>query len=262
MDIVFRALLLTTQEPFIVPLLIAGFLVVRREAFARTTLILLLSLSINPFLKAIFEVPLPEALGKNGFALPSGHMQSAVVLWGWLALEANHRLFFAILPLLWLGIGMGLVHFGYHTPADVTAAVLSGCTILAAFYLFLKYFRLSRTQLAMICTGMSLLFYYLTPNHKDFAYLLVAPSALLGFSLGWLLIPLKDCGMPQGWAQKAGLLVFTSLGIAALYVGTRYISSSVQHTVLLYSSIGFWAGSLALWLYNKGLRLKISIRRG
>ena len=57
MDIFFRTLLFTTQEPFIVPLLVIGYLVFRREVFARATLILLLSLSINPFLKSLFEVP-------------------------------------------------------------------------------------------------------------------------------------------------------------------------------------------------------------
>lgn len=149
MDIFFRTLLFTTQEPFIVPLLVIGYLVFRREVFARATLILLLSLSINPFLKSLFEVPLPESLGKEGWALPSGHMQSAIVLWGWLALEAKKRYFFAILPFLWAGIGGGLIYFGYHSLADVTAAVLSGTTLLAGFYFFNKYAPLSAANLAL-----------------------------------------------------------------------------------------------------------------
>jgi len=251
MDIFFRALLFTTQEPFIVPLLVIGYLAFRREVFARATLILLLSLSINPFLKSLFEVPLPESLGKEGWALPSGHMQSAVVLWGWFALEAKNRYFFAILPLLWIGIGGGLIYFDYHSLADVTAAVLSGSTLLAVFYYLNKYAPLSRSKLGFICTAISLLFYYITPNHQELAYLLVAPSALFGFSLGWLIFPLAQCSMPQTWIQKISLIASACTGIAILYLGTQYIPSRSLQAVTLYSGIGLWAGSVAPWLLNR-----------
>jgi undecaprenyl-diphosphatase len=36
----------------------------------------------NFALKIIFQVPLPAHIGKQGFAFPSGHMQSSVVLYG------------------------------------------------------------------------------------------------------------------------------------------------------------------------------------
>ena len=256
MECFFRALLFTTQEPFIVPLLLIGYLAFRREVFARTILILLLSLSINPLLKGIFEVPLPESLGKDGWALPSGHMQSAVVLWGWLALEAKNRRFFAILPPLWMAIGMGLIYFDYHSLADVTAAVLSGGLLLAGFYFFNKHLSLSRRMLGFICTVISLLFYYFTPNHQELTYLLVAPSALFGFSLGWLLIPIHACGMPHAWIQKAVLIALGCTGIAALYIGAEYILNASRQTIILYSGMGLWAGSIAPWLFNRIRALK------
>lgn len=247
MDLFFRAFLFTTLEAFVVPLLVAGYLVVHREAFARTTLLLLLSLSINPFLKSLFEVPLQESLGKEGWALPSGHMQTAVVLWGWLAYEVKNRIFTCIVPLLWMGIGAGLIYFGYHTLADVTAAVLSGCLLIAGFRYLIQYTRPTRVQLGALITALSTLFYFVTPNNQIEPY---APSALLGFTLGWALIPQNTCGMPQTWGKKLALLILAFAGIIGLYSGAREIPATLWQTLVLYPAIGLWVGSFAPYLFN------------
>ncbi len=94
------------------------------------TCLLLASMLWNAALKTIFNIPLPAELGIDGLAFPSGHMQSSVVFYGWIALKTPHRWLQVMIGLGLVGIGQSLVHFGYHRYVDIAGAVFFGTMIL------------------------------------------------------------------------------------------------------------------------------------
>lgn len=115
--------LLFSHATIIVPLVFAGVIWVDRTIFLQVICLVLFSMILNIALKNTFQVPLAATLHKAGFAFPSGHMQTATVLYGWLALKF-HNLYFRIFTIIVLtGIGMSLVYMGYHNYFDVAGAV-------------------------------------------------------------------------------------------------------------------------------------------
>ncbi|HRE32849.1 MAG TPA: phosphatase PAP2 family protein, partial [Candidatus Berkiella sp.] len=75
----------------------------------------------NVYLKSIWQMPLPAPM--EGWAFPSGHMHSAVVFWGALAIEFRRFWFSALIVFMLCLAGYGLVYHGYHYPIDIVGAV-------------------------------------------------------------------------------------------------------------------------------------------
>lgn len=108
--------------------------------FIRTLLLVSFTLVYNLGLKSIWQVPLLPPL--EGWAFPSGHMHAAVVFWGWLAIEF-HRFWFTGIVLIILSIiAYSLLHYFYHWPIDILAAIIFGSLSLFLFSLLnrLPYF--------------------------------------------------------------------------------------------------------------------------
>jgi len=65
----------------------------------------------------------------NGF--PSGHMQFATTVWGYLALHIKNRTFRVAAVLVVLMIGLSRLYLGVHFPGDVLGGFLLGLMVLA-----------------------------------------------------------------------------------------------------------------------------------
>ena len=96
---------------------------------------------LNLALKITFQIPLAPSLGKEGGAFPSGHMQSSIVLYGWLFKSINRLSIQVLIIILLIGIGGGLVHLGYHNYFDVFGAVFAGILLIFTYNWFLKNFK-------------------------------------------------------------------------------------------------------------------------
>jgi membrane-associated phospholipid phosphatase len=141
-----KGFLVFSDAIIISPLLIIGFITrggffVRSQAregsviWGNASLLVLFTMIFNVFLKSLFLVPLNPALGIKGYAFPSGHMQVAVVFYGWLAMAYANRILQGIVVIILTGIGYGLVQQGYHNLLDVLGAVGFG---MATLYIFVK----------------------------------------------------------------------------------------------------------------------------
>jgi len=109
---------------------------------ARLGILLLFSSSINAVLKNTFMEPRPcEPRPKlcldeaEGYGLPSGHSQNAIVFWGALAHRAGTWMVAILLMLL---IGLSRIYLGVHFPTDVFAGWTTGIVILGAYLAFGK----------------------------------------------------------------------------------------------------------------------------
>lgn len=133
-DSIANVFLFLTRDQFIIPLIILGYIWIDRDTFYHATCMILISMIFNTALKVTFQIPLSPLLGKEGFAFPSGHMQSAATFFGWLAFGSNSIAMRILIIALVTGIGLSLVHFQYHNYYDVLAAVFFALLQIVAYY--------------------------------------------------------------------------------------------------------------------------------
>ncbi len=179
-----QGFLLFTHEYAVIILIAIGFLIFNRNLFGKALFILLFSMVINTYLKSIWKIPLPNHL-EAGFSFPSGHMQTAFALWGWLAWEFKNRFFTGFVVFLLSGIAFGLIYLGYHTPRDILGALFFGSITLLLYYYFLKISWIQKhlplIGLVFACLSVP----FITLMHTYPSSIWVATGALIGFSLGW-----------------------------------------------------------------------------
>jgi undecaprenyl-diphosphatase len=109
-DIFPRVILYFSQEIVIIPFIIIGYIWLSRINFFYAIIIVFVSIIFNSFLKISFKIPLPVALGKEGFAFPSGHTQTSVALYGWLMINIKNKIYKIFLCTLMAGISLSLVY--------------------------------------------------------------------------------------------------------------------------------------------------------
>ncbi len=117
----------------IVPLLIIGYIWINEEIFFHSICLILLSMISNSAFKVTFQVPLNPHIGKEGFAFPSGHMQTAVALYGFLYTFTRNKALKNSLIVLLIMIGASLIYFGYHNLADILGAVFFALILIYCY---------------------------------------------------------------------------------------------------------------------------------
>lgn len=119
----------------LVPLLFWAF---NRRWGVYVALLFILSGLLNTGLKALLHQPRPspnlvtQVVLAEGYGLPSGHAQNAVVVWGWLAHATGRRVAWWGAVALSVLIGFSRVYLGVHFPHDVLAGWGIGLVLLWA----------------------------------------------------------------------------------------------------------------------------------
>lgn len=101
------------------------------EIFYSMTILLGTSGLLNGVLKAFFKVPLLPHLG-FGYAFPSGHSQSCMILWGWLCINQLVKKSTAIIIIIFAGYS--LYFKDYHLPNEILAGYATGMILILTFY--------------------------------------------------------------------------------------------------------------------------------
>ena len=119
--------LMMTKEPVIIGLFLIGFTFFDRRTFLHALCLLLFTMIYNHWLKSLWQIPLNPALGKQGWAFPSGHMHSSFVFMGFIAWHYSRLKMITIPVILVLtGVGCSLIVKGYHNLSDVLGACAFG----------------------------------------------------------------------------------------------------------------------------------------
>ncbi|MBS0185629.1 MAG: phosphatase PAP2 family protein [Proteobacteria bacterium] len=174
-----------THETIIVPLIVIGFIMGKREDFKSALYLILFTMIFNTVLKVTFEVPLAPHLQKLGYAFPSGHMQCAFVFYGWLALRTHSFFLKKTILILLIGCAWALVYLKYHTWWDVLGSIIFGIFTLSVYlFLFRKFgkFNPKLTGIFFFSTP-SLFLGYLGYKGMIFPHVWMAYYALIGFFL-------------------------------------------------------------------------------
>lgn len=160
----------------------------------RVALVLLLSTSLNSWLKLVFAGPRPQWYSphvrayeaESSFGLPSAHAQNAVTVWGEAAWQAQGRWLRGLAVGLIGLIGFSRIYLGVHFPTDVLLGWGVGLGVLWLFNQFSARVmqRMGRHQL-----GAQLMLVAVT------SLLLLLPSLLVAHLRGpWQ--------MPTAWLQS------------------------------------------------------------
>jgi len=269
LDTLFEAITFMGDEEFFLFLLPFVFWCVDFALGARLAFVFLLSVYVNTGLKDIFAHPRPFELDPtvrlhdaSGYGLPSGHSQSAVVVWGTIAAGFRKTWLWVIAIALMLLIGFSRIYLGVHFPTDVLGGWTVGAIFLAAYLALQPRVAawLERAGLAVqlalaVLVPLSLLLLYPAGDNTSAMAVLMGMGA--GVALSRRIAPFSAAG--PLWQRGARFLVGV-VGLLALYLGLKLVFPGQDEPlyfatrIVRYALVGLWVGLGAPWLFLK-LRL-------
>lgn len=190
--------------PVLLTIIITGLTFFKRRIFSQAVIILLFSIICNTLLKSYFKIPHSD----NQFAFPSGHMQSAVVFYGWLFINYHSMILRLLLLILLYGIGLSLMHFNYHNFIDIEGAIGFGLILLACYKIILYIFEDNSHSenfiyyaLFILMTGMV---YYISKLRDLPDQTLMTYLSFIGFTSGYLCRKLFDKSLYNSGTNNLG----------------------------------------------------------
>jgi membrane-associated phospholipid phosphatase len=245
----FELVTLAGYPVFLILFLSFGYFALGAKRFFHTAILLMATGLLNSWLKDIGQDARPDAAyaldGRVGdsYGWPSGHMQIAVVLWGYLAYSMRALWAYWAAGIIMALIGFSRLYLGVHDLGDVTAGFIFGALCLAAYIAALENHR-SRNFFASLSFrqavgGMVLvhvIYVALYPTHIGHE----APYWFMGAMTGWLVAHYargqNAVTLPGPLpAQLMLACVMTGMAFMAMIVLTRLPRAlEIEHGVLKY----------------------------
>lgn len=243
LDYIANGFLLFSDDFIIIPLFILGFIWFDRDSFYHAACLMLLCILLNVALKVSFQVPLAPFLHKKGFAFPSGHMQLVTVFYLWLAYKVKTTWFSLMIVALLIGIGLSLIHFGYHTYYDVIAALFVALLLLGLYYLVFSKWPKLLPWLSLAAATLLLLYIDL---HYGFIeiYVWMAYYALWGLVVAHNMISKKIVELFISHKLLSTLICFVT--IVLIHAFFRY-GVGGHFPVYIYQLQWFFIGLIIPW---------------
>jgi membrane-associated phospholipid phosphatase len=271
LDAIFKALTFMGEKEFSLIFFTLIFWCVDFAVGVRLVFVYLISPYVNTLLKHLFAHPRPFELdptvqrhftGLIGSGMPSGHAQSAVVIWGSIAVGFRKTWLWIVAILLIVLIGFSRVYLGVHFPTDVLGGWAVGAVVLAIYLALEPHVeaRLKRAEMPVqlaLAAGAPLVLLLLY-RADDVA---IAMATMLGMGVGLVLgkrvAPFSTSG--PLWQRSARYLVGV-IGLLAIYLGLKLVFPSEGEPfypvmrIVRYVLVGLWGGLGAPWLFRR-LRL-------
>jgi len=266
LDSVFRVITSMGDESFFLIFLPLVIWCVDYKLGARLAVLLLLASYFNIVLKDIFQQPRPFMLvpevklaDAGGYGLPSGHSQSVVVVWGYLAARVKKAWFWVVAVGLMLLVGFSRVYLGVHFPTDVIAGWVVGVGLLV-LYLAVRpkvegwLGRLSLTGQLLLAFFVPLVLLLWHPVEDNTMVL----ATLSGLGVGLVLTNRYVSFNARGSLRQL-IARFLVGGVVALllYAGLKVVFPGVGESFYLvfrflrYGLVGLWVSLGAPWLFKK-----------
>ena len=141
LDGLMRVISLFGQEEIFIVVIGLFYWCIDRGLGARLLLLLSLSDFTNGLLKWTFHLPRPYWIDPNvkalsteiSYGLPSGHAQSSLTAYGYIAASLKKRWMWIAAVALILGVALSRVYLGVHFFTDILGGWFTGALILLAF---------------------------------------------------------------------------------------------------------------------------------
>jgi len=209
-------------EPVVFILLIGIFYIAYNKRFAKNlALSLMVSTYMNSILKDTFRDPRPasnfdaneispenpQGLARTSYGFPSGHNQTAVSAWGYIAYHFCNRLWVVMLMVVIIFlVGLSRLVIGAHDLQDVIGGFLIGLVLLVLF-VFIEPLASKRfNKLSM-----------------QFQLIFIVISSVMLFLLGTFLFPATGLGLlpdPPSYTDSGS---YALVGGVLLGLGVGYI---------------------------------------
>ena len=231
---------------------------------ARLGILLLLSSYVNEALKnALMQPrpcePRPELCidQAEGYGIPSGHSQNAIVFWGVIAHWISKAWAWVAAILLMLLIGLSRIYLGVHFPSDVLAGWAIGVVILG-LYIVLgarveKWLgELSLAVQILLAFALPVLFLSIQPTDVTVQITGAFAGIAVGVALGVRYLDFDAGG--QFWKRAVRFLLGVAV-VAAIFFGLRIIFPGEGESLyaifrfVRYGFVGLWISLGAPWLF-------------
>ena len=183
MPVLNEFMLLITQlgeeTAFLVAALIVFWCVDKRRGYFLMA-VGFLGTMINQFLKLVFRIPRPWVLDQNfsileqareaatGYSFPSGHTQSAVGIFGALAVTARRKWAAVLCWTVAFLVGFSRMYIGVHTPYDVLVSAVIAMVLIFALRKIARRADMKPVIIIMLLTALGLMLYvHLYPFPAD-----------------------------------------------------------------------------------------------
>ena len=274
LDLPFKILTFLGDKEFFLLLMPLVYWCINRRAGARLFILLLISACLNEVTKLLADQPRPfnydprviKMVHEDSGGFPSGHTQSAVVVWGYLACRFNKKALWLLAGFLILAIPLSRIYLGAHFPTDLIGGYAIGALVLCIFFLldspieswFSKKGTLYQLGASIGLPGLLIL---LIPSGND--GMLTAVGALMGVATG-LVLERRWVGFnSDGRWWKRVMRYFVGIAVlVGVWLGLRMAFDQLEpadlYRVIRYALVGLWGGLGAPWLFVK---LKLAEKR-
>lgn len=227
-----------------------------RKMGLRLFYILFFSTFINQRLKEFFTCPRPFHLEPtlaiiqvDGYGLPSGAAQTAILLAGLLLNFWKSPWKWVVAPLYVLFISFSRIYLGIHFPSDILVGWIIG-TLLLMLFTYVRPFienqleKFSIQTIFFISQSIPLLLIWQCP------ILISICSIAMGIGIGLLIsyfyhLPLPAPKQLKEWILCTGLSVSS---ISLLYAITKILPHSPFYLFLQFTILGIWLSIGSSWL--------------
>ena len=265
LDGLFKFFTFLGDEEFFLILLPFVYWSVNRSLGVRLMVLTLFSSLVNETAKTIGGQPRPFAyddrvtalVDAGGHGLPSGHTQSSVVIWGFLAVETRRRWFWFLAIALMLGTGLSRIYLGVHFPTDVLGGAVLG---IAMLILWSRYGRRAERWFCSLAVQRQLALTVAAPlvvmaimPSED---VVTAAATFIGLGTGIILERRHLHFSTDGSVvARASRFLLGGLILVGLWLGLRTAFSDLDPELLLrlvrYTLVGLWGSLGAPWLFLK-----------
>ena len=274
LDLPFKVLTSLGDKEFYLLLVPLVYWCINRRAGARLFMLLLFSACLNEGAKLLADQPRPfnydprviKFVHEDSGGLPSGHTQSAVVVWGYLAYCFKKKPLWLLAGFLILAIPLSRIYLGAHFPSDLLGGYVLGALVLFLFLRLDSVLESWFTQkgiLSQLCVSMGLpvLLILFVPSGNE--GLLTALGALMGVATGVVLERrwVRFSSEGRWWQQMIRYLVGIVI-LVGVWLGLRFAFAQLEPAdlcrVIRYALVGLWGGLGAPWLF---VQLKLAGKR-
>jgi hypothetical protein len=238
---------------------------VDRAVGVRLVVVFLLSGLVNQVAKHLAAQPRPfqydsrvkEIVGAEGFGLPSGHTQSAIVVWGYLGTAVRKRWFWVLAGMLMVLTPLSRIYLGVHFPTDVPGGYVLGIAVL---WLWLRFgtrleewfFEQETIHQLILVTAIPALAMAAWPTED----MVTGGGTMVGIGAGLVLERrLVGFDVAGPFVQRALRFLLGMVILAGLWLGLRAAFDGLEPANILrlirYSLVGLWGVLGAPWVFLK-----------